>query len=57
VRVRVIAFEGWCFGRIVADETKSKRLLMENRFGFDSLSGGFRYPLAYCQTGTLSIDF
>ena len=57
MRVRVIAFEGWCFGRIVADETKSKRLLMENRFGFDSLSGGFRYPLAYCQTGTLSIDF
>jgi hypothetical protein len=42
VRVRVMRSEGWCFGCIVADETKSKRLLMENRFVFDWLTTRLR---------------
>jgi len=38
VRGRVMAFEGWRFGCIAVEETKTKRLLMENRFDFDSIS-------------------
>jgi len=42
VRGRVMAFEGWRFGCIAVEETKTKRLLMENRFGFDSQTVGLR---------------
>ena len=45
VRVRVMGFSGWRFGCIVADDKKSKRLLIENRFGFDWLTIGFRKPV------------
>jgi len=41
VRARVMVFEGWHFGCIVADDTNPKRFLMENRFGFDWLMIGF----------------
>jgi hypothetical protein len=37
VRVRVMGFSGWRFGCIVAEDTKPKRFMMENRFGFDWL--------------------
>lgn len=45
VRVRDMGFSGWGFGCVVANETKSKRLLMENRFGFDWLTIGFLKPV------------
>jgi hypothetical protein len=41
VRVRVKRSLGWRFGCGVSYEKKSKRLLMENRFGFDWLTIGF----------------
>jgi hypothetical protein len=45
VRVRDMGFSGWRFGCIVADDTKFKRFLIENRFGFDWLTIGFRKPV------------
>ena len=42
VRVRVMVFEGWNIKCIVADEKKSKRILIENRFGFDWLTIGIQ---------------
>ena len=42
VRVRVVDFSGWRFGCIVADETKPKPLLIQNRIGFERFPNGLR---------------
>jgi len=45
VRVRDMGFSGWCFGCIVADDTKPKRFLMKNRFGSDWLATCYKTHL------------